>query len=279
MRIVDAQIHIWGSGLPSNLAHRQVTSFTAQEALGLMDEGGIDAAVIHPPSWDPDSTTLALEAVRDHPGRFAILGSFPLEPRDNRAAIENWRRQPGMLGLRFLFLHEPQRGWLADGSLEWLWSTAETAGVPIALLATDSLREIGKIAARHPGLRLTIDHLGGRGGNTTLKDDAAMTHMPELLELARHPNVAVKATGAPGYASGPYPYTSMHDHLRRIFDAFGPARMFWGTDITKMPCSWRQCVTMFTEELPWLSGRDLELVMGRAVCAWWGWKQCENTDP
>jgi hypothetical protein len=44
-----------------------------------------------------------------------------------------------------------------------------------------------------------------------------------------------------------------------------------GTDITKMPCSWRQCVTMFTEELPWLSERDKELVMGRAVCAWWGW--------
>ena len=44
--------------------------------------------------------------------------------------------------------------------------------------------------------------------------------------------------------------------------------MFWGTDITRMPCSWRQCVTMFTEELPWLSGRDQELVMGRAVCDW-----------
>ena len=24
------------------------------------------------------------------------------------------------------------------------------------------------------------------------------------------------------------------------YDAFGPQRMFWGTDITKMPCSWRQ---------------------------------------
>ena len=44
----------------------------------------------------------------------------------------------------------------------------------------------------------------------------------------------------------------MQTYLRQIFDAFGPARMFWGTDITKMPCSWRQCVTMFTEELPWL---------------------------
>jgi hypothetical protein len=28
---------------------------------------------------------------------------------------------------------------------------------------------------------------------------------------------------------------------------------------------------MFTEELPWLKGRDLELVMGEALGAWWGW--------
>ena len=97
-----------------------------------------------------------------------------------------------------------------------------------------------------------------------------MEHIPELIKLARHPNVAVKATGAPGYCSGPYPFTSMHPYLRRNHDAFGPARMFWGTDITKMPCSWRQCVTMFTEELPWLSERDKALVMGQAVCAWWG---------
>jgi len=30
-------------------------------------------------------------------------------------------------------------------------------------------------------------------------------------------------------------------------------------------------VTMFTEELPWLKGRDLDLVMGDALCNWWGW--------
>jgi hypothetical protein len=53
--------------------------------------------------------------------------------------------------------------------------------------------------------------------------------------------------------------------------------MFWGTDITKMPCSWRQCVTMFTEELPWLPERDKHLVMGQAVCAWWGWKNPSTT--
>jgi len=271
MQIVDAQIHLWGSGLPSNLAHRQVTSFTAAEAMRLMDEAGVDAAVIHPPPWDPDAHELALAAVRDYPRRFAILGSLPLDESESKSKISSWRDQPGMLGLRYLFLGEAARARLRDGSLDWLWAEAERAGVPIAVLATDSLREMGAIAERHPGLRLTIDHLGGRGGNTTLKDAAAMSHIPELLRLAKYPNVAVKATGAPGYSSEAYPFPKMHTYLKQIFDRFGPHRMFWGTDITKMPCSWRQCVTMFTEELPWLIGEDKELVMGKAICAWWGW--------
>jgi predicted TIM-barrel fold metal-dependent hydrolase len=273
MQIVDAQIHLWGSGLPSNLAHRQVTAFTTAEAVSLMDEGGVDAAVIHPPNWDPGSHEMAFAAVREHPGRFAIMGSLPLERRESRSRIATWRDQPGMLGLRFLFLSEPARTWLHDGTLDWLWIAAERAGVPVAMLATDSLSVIGVIAERYPGLRLTIDHLGGRGGNTTLKDGAAMTHMPELLALAKHPNVAVKATGAPGYSSERYPFPAMHTYLRQIYDAFGPNRMFWGTDITKMPVSWRQCVTMFTEELPWLSEADKTLVMGQAICAWWRWNR------
>ena len=111
----------------------------------------------------------------------------------------------------------------------------------------------------------------GRGGNTTLKDAAAMAHIPELLALAKYPNVAVKATGAPGYSSERYPFPAMHIYLRQIYDDFGPHRMFWGTDITKMPVSWRQCVTMFTKELPWLAGKDKALILGRAICEWWGW--------
>lgn len=279
LSIVDAQIHLWGTGLPNNQAHRQVTAFTAGEAIALMDAGGVDAAVIHPPSWDPGSTDLALAAVRDYPGRFAILGSLPLEDSAAAAAIATWRHQPGMLGLRFLLLDEPYRSWAADGTLDWLWAAAEAAGVPIALLATDSLGDVAGIAMRFPGLRLTIDHLGGRGGNTTLKDAAAMTHMPALLALAKHPNVAVKATGLPGYSAEPYPFPTMQGYLRQVFDAFGPDRVFWGTDITKMPCSWRACVTMFTEELPWLGADDKRLIMGAAVRAWWGWPAAGEAPP
>jgi predicted TIM-barrel fold metal-dependent hydrolase len=115
-----------------------------------------------------------------------------------------------------------------------------------------------------------VDHLGRTSGT---KDAAAWESLPEMLALAKHSNVAIKATGAPSYSSQSYPYRNIHDSLRRIYDAFGPERLFWGTDITRMPCSWRQCVTLFTEELPWLTTRDKELVMGRAVCDWLGWKR------
>jgi predicted TIM-barrel fold metal-dependent hydrolase len=270
MLIVDAQVHIWSSGKPTNPNHRQVERFTQDDLLKEMDEAGVDAAVIHPPaSWDPSSNELAVEAARQHPNRLAILGNFPLDRPESRELIEGWKRRPGMLGLRFTFLQPHQKTWPTDGTIDWLWPAAERAGIPVALLAAGFLPTVAQIAERHPGLKLIIDHLGRPSGT---KDDAAWASLPEMLALAKYPNVAIKATGAPSYSSQAYPYRNIHGQLKRIFDAFGPERMFWGTDITRMSCSWRQCVTMFTEELPWLSGRDRELVMGRAVCAWLDWK-------
>jgi predicted TIM-barrel fold metal-dependent hydrolase len=96
--------------------------------------------------------------------------------------------------------------------------------------------------------------------------------MDELVALARYPNVAVKLTGGPFYADDAYPFRSLHKHYRRMYDAFGPNRLFWGTDITKMPCSWRECVTHF-QEIDWIPAADKRLIMGDALCAWIGWQR------
>src|SRR5919108_4336745 len=98
MLIVDAQVHIWSSGPPTNPAHRQVTSFSKDELLREMDEAGVDAALIHPPGWDPNSNELAIEAARQHPTRLAILGNFPLDRPESRGLIDTWKSRPGMVG-------------------------------------------------------------------------------------------------------------------------------------------------------------------------------------
>ncbi len=269
MLIVDGQVHIWGANLPTNPSHRQITSFSADDLLREMDEAGVDAAVIHPPGWDPNAGELALQAARQHPNRLAILGNFPLDRPESRGLVEGWKQQPGMLGLRFTFNQTGQQNWPTDGTMDWLWPAVESAGIPVALAAGSFLPVVGQVAERHPGVRLVVDHMGRTGGKT---DEAAWENLSELLALAKYPNVAVKATGAPSYSSASYPFTNIHGYLHQIYDAFGPDRMFWGTDITRMPCSWRQCATFFTEELPWLSENDKELIMGRALCAWLDWK-------
>jgi predicted TIM-barrel fold metal-dependent hydrolase len=268
MLIVDAQVHIWTSGTPVNI-HRQVPAYTKDELLRDMDEAGVRAVVLHPPSWDARSNEVAIDAAQQHRDRLAILGFFDVSRPENRSLIHGWKNQPGMLGLRFAFLRPGEESWLVDGTTDWLWPAAERAGLPVGLLAPNRLKTVGEIAAKHPDLKLLVDHMARPRGS---KDDAGFSDLGKLLALAKYPNVAVKATGAPSYSSDPYPYRNIHQYLEQIFDAFGPTRMFWGTDITRMPCSWRQCVTLFTEELPWLKERDLELVMGRALCDWIGWE-------
>jgi predicted TIM-barrel fold metal-dependent hydrolase len=268
MKIIDAQIHIWGQGKPSGM-HRQVPVFTAEEMLAEMDEAGVDAALIHPPcSWDPDSNALAVEAAQRYPARFAVMGQFPPNRPENRRLIQGWRNQPGMMGLRWPLILSEQQAWLRDGTLDWLWPAAEREGLPIAMMGSLFLEDFRRIAEAHPGLKLILDHCGLV---RMAQDEAAFARLDELVALAKLPNVAVKATGAAHYSSQPYPFGNIHDGLERLFDAFGPERFFWGTDITRMTCSYRQCVTFFTEELPWLRGRDLESVMGRGLCAWIGW--------
>ena len=93
-----------------------------------MDESGINAAIIHPPGWDPNSDNLALEAARLHPNRLSILGKMPLEKPESRAQIAGWKDQPGMLGLRFSFTQPHQKSWPTDGTMDWLWPEAAKAG-------------------------------------------------------------------------------------------------------------------------------------------------------
>ena len=158
MMIVDAQIHIWAKGTPS--AHHRQEPYSKDQALAGMDAAGVDRAVIHPPMWDPDSNELAVDAVRAHPDRFAILGWFPLDRPESRALVDTWKNRPGMLGVRFYFNQPHEQSWPTDGTLDWLWPAAERAGFPVALAAAAFLPVVGQIAERHPGLKLIVDHMG-----------------------------------------------------------------------------------------------------------------------
>jgi predicted TIM-barrel fold metal-dependent hydrolase len=274
MRIVDAQVHIWGANTPerpwppAQLEPHSPVPFSKDDLLREMNAAGVNRAVIVPPMWEGDRNDLALEAARLHAERFAVMGRIDMVAPASRGLMATWRRH-GMLGLRLVLKRPPFRTILAEGRADWLWAEAEEAGVPIMVLIDSAQTHfVDQVAERHPGLKLALDHLCLTAG---AKDESAFADLDKLLALAKRPNIAVKATSLPNFTNDGYPYRRLHPHLRRIYDAFGPKRVFWGSDITHLACSYSQAVTMFTEEIPWLTVEDKEWIMGRGLCEWIGW--------
>jgi predicted TIM-barrel fold metal-dependent hydrolase len=101
MLIVDSQIHLWQNGRMS-AHHRQIPTYSVDDALAEMASAGVDCAVIHPPSALGEAVNvLAVEAVRRHPAKFCILGHFDLQSADRENIVAHWRERPSMLGFRF----------------------------------------------------------------------------------------------------------------------------------------------------------------------------------
>jgi predicted TIM-barrel fold metal-dependent hydrolase len=86
----------------------------------------------------------------------------------------------------------------------------------------------------------------------------------------------VKVSTLPIYTSDRYPFRAVHSYVRRVHDSFGPERMLWGGDLSRLPCPYRQAITMFTEEMRWLSAEDKSWIMGRAACEWLRWPIAES---
>ena len=210
-----------------------------------MQEAGVHRAILIPPSWEGDSSEYSLEAAAKYPDMFAVMGRIPIDKPEGRKMIETWKDQPGMLGVRLTFHHAWDQDWIKNGVADWFWPAAERLNIPVMMNAPTVLPEVGQVAARHPNLRIIIDHMGRLRG---MKD--ATLRLDKTIALAKYPNVHVKLTLISECTSAEYPYKNIQPEVRRLIDAFSPRRSFWGTDLSVMlsrsTCTYRQAVTLFT---------------------------------
>ena len=275
--IVDSQVHIWIAESPQRpwppggVARANLPEpFTYDKLLPLMIEAGVDRAIIVPPFFEGERNDYALEAAARYPDRFAVMGRILLNSPEAPALLRRWKDQPGMLGIRLTFNWD-QFSWLTDGTADWFWPAATTAGVPVMVHPNGMILEFARIAESNPRLTLIIDHMGL--STEVAKNNIRERAIEQTLTLAKYSNVYVKVSSVPTYSSEPYPYQDMNELVRRVVDAFGPRRCFWGSDLTVSfaKASYRQRITHLTEELDFLSADDKEWIMGRAILDCLGW--------
>ena len=282
MLITDSQVHIWevdraDRPWPKPLRNQPQLpdGFSAEQMIAAMDTAGVDRAVIVPPTWVGENNLTAQEASEKYPGRFAVMSRFDPQAADARSSLKGWLQQPHMLGIRMTFRVGPYSSWLDDDTLHWFWAACEELGVPVMVLVSGVARKIQPVAERHQGLKLIIDHMGC---DLSSKDGAFAT-LDDLLALARYQNVSVKTSSAPCFSQEPYPFRDIEPHLRRIYDAFGPRRMLWGADLTRLTSTYEECLKHFQEGLDFLSEDDKEWVLGRSLAEILRWPEADVRRP
>jgi predicted TIM-barrel fold metal-dependent hydrolase len=277
MFITDVQIHLWEANRPDRLwmkglqrpPHRP-DGFSAEEVLAEMDEVGVNRAVIVPPAWVGDNNQSVLEAAAKYPDRFAVVGRFNPKAPDAREQLEGWLNQAHMLGIRSTFHTKPYIDWLEDGSLDWYWKTCEQFGIPVMALVPGMARKLFPIADRYPHLKILIPHMGC---SLDARGTDAFATLEDLLGLARYPEISVMVSAAPCYSNDPYPFRDLQPFIKRIFDTYGPRRLLWGSDLSRLKCSYRECLDQFLMSLDFLSAEDKEWILGKTLAVVLNWPE------
>lgn len=119
-----------------------------------------------------------------------------------------------------------------------IWRTAGRLGLSVSCAGSSGeFASDGFAALVHslPDVRIVIEHLGSQSRPDA--DDSERALRQRAFALARFPNCFIKITGLGEFCprampvTEPFPFVQpVPPYLRQVYDAFGPARMMWGSD-------------------------------------------------
>ncbi len=266
MPTADSQIHLFPEGSQERVAKFGQRVVPLPEVIAQMDAAGIDRAILVP--TQPALIDLSLAAVDEHPDRFRVVVSVPADRPQEAGDILATLPTEAIIGVRVTFPPWQKPSALTSGAADWFWPAVIERDLPVMAWAPFKLPDLAPVAAKYPGLRLIVDHFGLYVDD---KDDQLDPVLDALVALAGYPNVSVKASALPCATTEDYPYPRLLRRVARVVDAFGASRVFWGSDMTRLPCPYRDAVTMMTEHADFLSPGQLSQVMGDALLAELRW--------
>jgi predicted TIM-barrel fold metal-dependent hydrolase len=275
MAIIDVQVHAYERNHPgrpwAGVLHGP-PEVTGDDMVRAMDAVGVDGAIIVSIyAMYRFDASYAVSVRQAHPGRFALVK--PVDTRNPAVedVIADWAKTDGAVGIRIMMNDDVPKD-PADPAVNRVLAAAGRHGLPVNLLCWGRLDEVGALAARNPGTRLVIDHLGLQQPFEPPVPAEPFAALPDLLALAAHDNVAVKVSGAGTLSHAGYPFPDIWDPLAHIFDAFGFGRCMWGTDWTRATAflTYQQGVDAFrlTDRL---NDAERAALMGGTVTAIYGW--------
>lgn len=230
--IIDTHVHVWA--LDSSPGHQPVPGALVPwptEAAPVewliedMNEYGIDHCVLVQSSAFGSDNRYLLECLSKYPGKFKAIGLVdPLDPQ-NAIREAMWMEQ-GLSGFRFHPLYYEDFSWLDSADSDAVWRCAEEHAAILQFhLRPQHAPALGRIAARHPSVRVIVDHLG----KPDVSEAEPSVSYEAVLRLADLPNVWVKIGDYQIASRESYPWRDTWRFVELLKESFGAGRMIWGT--------------------------------------------------
>jgi L-fuconolactonase len=234
--VIDAHQHVWnldrasygwlGPDLP--VINRTIEF---DELRPQLRDAGVAATVLVQSADNAEDTDYMFEVAAAHPEVVGVVGWLPLDRAAEAAErLAVLRQNPLFVGVRSLIHDLPDPDWLLRPDVDEGLGLLEAAGVPFDLVAVlpRHLEIVPIVSARHPALRIVIDHLG--------KPPLGGPH-PEpwwtlIAAAAENPNVFAKVSGLYPDA-GPAerdPADQLRPVVQRAIEVFGADRLMYGGD-------------------------------------------------
>ena len=280
--VIDAHMHVWSDD-PKRFpfSHPYTPGFQAPRAPGAveallteMDASGIDGCVLVQVIYHGWDNRYVAQALKAHPARFRVQGL--IDPTDPALArkLDDWVRGQGLSGMRFSpIYYEGRDQWLNAPETRGLWEKARELGAIFNFfIATPQLPRLEERVRDFPDVPVVIDHLA----RIDLKAVDPLPEFRRLLALARYPNVHAKVSELSVLSpSGTFPYADTHPWVRRLYDAFGPDRLLWGTGFpagTRREAgrpSLAEELALIRSEIPFFTPADRGKILGLNAARLW----------
>jgi predicted TIM-barrel fold metal-dependent hydrolase len=280
--IIDTHMHVWSGDLERYpFAHPFVPNIKPPKIAATVDlvlkeaeEFGITHYVLVQTIYNGWDNRYLAECVKAHPRQFR--GHGLIDPTDPKAAdkLVYWMREQGLAGMRFSpIYYKGKDDWLNAAASNPVWEkAAELGAVFNFFIATQQLPKLEDMVRRFPRVPVIIDHLA----RIDLKAADPMPEFNKLLALARHPNVWVKMSELSELSpSRRFPFRDLYPWVLRLYDAFGPDRLLWGTGYPgatraqdKRP-SLQEELDLIRNEIPFFTAEDRAKILGINAARLW----------
>jgi len=231
---IDAHSHIWTRDIKRfplakgrTLEDLQPASFTAGELLKTAQPHGVSRVVLiaHNVFYAYDNSYM-LAAVRQHPGRFRVVGMIDETAPAPAASMKQLLKQ-GVTGFRITPRIRGRDKWLAHEGMTAMWKTAAvTRQAMCCLIDAADLPAIDRMCRLHPETPVVIDHFAriGVDGRMHQKD------IDNLCRLAKHKHTAVKISAYYALGKKKPPHKELLPMIKQVIAAFGAGRTMWASD-------------------------------------------------